>query len=380
MSRLAETLDLLGRMVAMPTVSADSNMVMAALVAQRLEDAGARVEWIANADGTKANIWASIGPEEPGGVLLSGHMDVVPATAEDWASDPFAMEEREGRFHGRGTCDMKGFIAAVLAMAPDLAATGRSFHFAFTYDEEVGCLGARQLVGLLRERPVLPKLAIIGEPTEMRVIEGNKGCCEYTTRFTGLAGHGSDPARGVNAVEYAGRYLSRLLELREALKARAPEGGRFEPPWTSVNIGRLTGGVAHNVIPAHAELEWEMRPVTAADLDFVKAEMQTCAAALLREMQAIHPGATIETETIGEVIGLEPMEHNAARDLVARLTGANRADVVAFNTEAGLFQQLGMDAVLCGPGSIEQAHKPDEYVSHAQLEACLDMLAGLAAR
>jgi acetylornithine deacetylase len=272
---------------------------------------------------------------------------------------------------------MKGFIAACIAMAPELAAQvrNRPLHFAFTHDEEVGCLGAQALVDILRDKPFTPGVAIIGEPTEMRIIEGHKGCCEYTTHFHGLAGHGSTPERGVNAVEYAVRYVSRLLDLRTALKGRAPAGSPFSPPWTTINPGALHGGVAHNVIAETASVEWEMRPVQDSDARFVRGEMQNYVdTVLLPEMQAIHPGAAIHTEVIGEVAGLEPADENLARDIVAELTGANGADVVAFGTEAGLFADLGMSAVVCGPGSIEQAHKADEFIAREQLAQCLTML------
>jgi acetylornithine deacetylase len=240
-------------------------------------------------------------------------------------------------------------------------------HFAFTYDEEVGCLGARALVKELARREHRPALAIIGEPTLMHLVEGHKGCCEYTTRFTGAAGHGSDPDRGVNAVEYAARYVARLLALRDELRARAPADSRFDPPWSTINVGRVEGGVAHNVIAAHALVEWETRPVRAEDGPYVTETMRRYAEErLLPEM--------------GEVEGLIPMEENEARRLVAELTGANGAEVVAFGTEAGLFQSLGMSAVVCGPGSIEQAHKPDEFVSLDQLSACLGMLDRLGDR
>ncbi|MFT6450689.1 MAG: acetylornithine deacetylase [Halocynthiibacter sp.] len=373
---------LLSELIALPTISSDSNMAMIALLSERLESLGAKVEVMLDEDGGKANLWATVGPDIAGGVLLSGHTDVVPVSEQDWTSDPFVMEAREGRLYGRGACDMKGFIACAIVMAPALAvaaeAAGKPLRFCFTHDEEVGCLGARALVEQLRGREALPAMAIIGEPTMMKVIEGNKGCCEYTTHFHGMAGHGSAPAQGVNAVEYAGRYLMRLLELRSALEARAPENGRFDPAHSTINPGRISGGVAHNVIPSHAELEWEMRPVVAADLAFVQEDLAALRESMLKEMRAVFPGADISTETIGEVVGLEPEEHNAARDLVAMLTGENAAHVVPFNTEAGLFQQIGMQAVLCGPGSIDQAHKPDEYVELEQMSRCLDMLGKLA--
>ncbi|KMW56087.1 Acetylornithine deacetylase [Candidatus Rhodobacter oscarellae] len=378
---LQETVKTLRDLIAYPTVSADSNLDMIAYLAARLEAAGARVDILRNAAGTKANIWATLGPDTDGGIVLSGHTDVVPVEDQPWSSDPFQMTERDGRLYGRGSCDMKGFIAACLAAAPALAkgAQRRPIHFAFTYDEETGCFGARHLVAELKQRGLKPAIAIIGEPTEMRVIEGHKGCYEYTTEFTGCAGHGSAPDLGVNAVEYAARFVGRLLGLAEQLKARTPQGSRFEPPWTTINVGQMNGGVAHNVIAPTAKLWWEMRPVLRADADFVKSDLKGYVEnILLPAMRAVDPETDITTRIEGEVAGLEPVDQNAARDLVARLTGANGADVVAFGTEAGLFQALDIDTVVCGPGSIAQAHQADEYVEISQLEACLDMLSRLA--
>ncbi len=380
MTMLARTRDILSDLIAFPTVSADSNLAMINHMANLLSDAGARVDLFHDDTGTKANLFATIGPDREGGIVLSGHSDVVPVTDQDWTSDPFRMVERDGSLFGRGTCDMKGFIAATLALAPDYAARAlkRPIHFAFTYDEEVGCLGARSLIPALQARGIRPATAIIGEPTDMRIIEGHKGCCEYTVEFRGLEGHGSNPDRGVNAVEYAVAYVARLMELRHQLRHRTPVGSPFEPPWTTINIGRLTGGVAHNIIASRAELDWEMRPVQESDAEFVRADLAAyCNDVLLPQMQAVCPDADITTYVIGEVCGLEPMEDNAARRLVSELTGANGADVVAFGTEAGLFQQMGLSAVLCGPGSIEQAHKADEYVTLSQLDQCISMLHGL---
>ena len=383
MTDLSRTQAILADLVGFPTVSADSNLAMIDHMANLLSDAGARVDLFHDDTGTKANLFATIGPDREGGIVLSGHSDVVPVTDQNWTSDPFRLEERDGRLFGRGTCDMKGFIAATLAMAPDYATRRlkRPIHFAFTYDEEVGCLGARSLVPALQARGIRPAMAIVGEPTDMRIIEGHKGCCEYTVAFQGLEGHGSNPDRGVNAVEYAVAYVARLMELRHQLRHRTPVASVFEPPWTTINIGRLSGGVAHNVIASRAELDWEMRPVQDSDAAFVRQTMADyCNDVLLPQMQAVCPDAGITTYVIGEVCGLEPMEENAARRLVAELTGANGADVVSFGTEAGLFQQMGLSAVLCGPGSIEQAHKADEYVTLSQLDQCLTMLHGLGER
>lgn len=383
MATLEQTCNILGDFIAHPTVSADSNLAMIAEIAERLGDVGARVELQTSADGRKANLFATLGPDAPGGLVLSGHSDVVPAEGQDWSSDPFTMVERDGRLYGRGTCDMKGFIAAVVTKAPEFATLSlkRPLHFAFTYDEEIGCLGAQALAGWLKDHSVRPRLAIIGEPTMMSVIEGHKGCCEYTTRFHGLAGHGSAPDRGVNAVEYAVRYVARLLELGEALKARAPADSPFDPPWTTINTGSLTGGFAHNVIPEEAQVAWEFRPVQSSDFAFVKTEIEDyVASVLLPAMRKVNPTAQITTQIMGEVAGLEPATENEARDILLELTGGNRTDVVPFGTEAGIFASLGMATVVCGPGSIEQAHKPDEYLARDQLQKCLDMLDGLERR
>jgi acetylornithine deacetylase len=278
---------------------------------------------------------------------------------------------------------MKGFIACALALAPRMAEADlrRPVHFALTYDEETGCLGAPVLLKAVAESGRRPAICIIGEPTEMRLIEGHKGCNEYTTRFSGLPGHGSRPELGVSAVEYAVRYVGRLLELREDLKGRAPAGSRFEPPWSTLQVGRITGGIAHNVIADNCEVAWEFRPVVDADTTFLKAEIAAYVdGTLLPAMHAVHPEASIETEVIGEVVGFEPMPHSEACDLVAELTGGNVREVVSFGTEAGLFQKQGISTVICGPGSIAQAHKADEFVSVDQLELCLDMIGKLVAK
>jgi acetylornithine deacetylase len=361
-------------------VSSESNLALIAWASDQLGAHGARVRISTDPSGTKANLFATLGPDGDGGIVLSGHTDVVPAEGQDWTGDPFVMTERDGLLYGRGACDMKAFIAAVLCMAPQFAAKDlrRPLHIALTYDEEIGCFGARALVEELRQEGLRPAVALIGEPTSMRLIEGHKGCCDYPTEFTGLEGHGSVPARGVNAVTYAVRYAARLMEIAEELKARAPADSRFEPPWTTLNLGRIAGGDAHNVIAGRCQLDWEMRPVQGGDTDHVRDAIDAYARTVLEpEMKAVHREAGIVRHVIGEVTGLEPVSDNEALRIVAELTGANSADVVSFGTEAGLFQDLGLTCIVCGPGSIEQAHKPDEFVSRAQLAACLEMLAGL---
>lgn len=384
MDVLDRTKDLLRHLIAFPTVSADSNLQMIGFAADLLDRCGAQVEVITAPCGTKANLFATIGPAQVnGGILLSGHSDVVPVTDQDWNSDPFTLIEKDARLYGRGTCDMKGFIAAVLAMAPSYAerVRNRPLHFSFTYDEETGCLGAQHLGQILQERGLTPGVAIIGEPTMMRIIEGHKGCYEYSTHFQGLEGHGSAPDLGVNAVETAVRYVNVLLDLKDKLRGWAPEDSPFDPPWTTINVGALHGGSVHNVIAPKAQVDWEMRPVQTADADFVKEALRSyCGDVLLPRMRRVYPEASIELEVIGEVAGLIPTRENEARQIVSELTGANSADVVAFGTEAGIFQALGTDVVVCGPGSIEQAHKADEFVSLDQMAQCIGMLDRLGDR
>ncbi|MEO8882223.1 MAG: acetylornithine deacetylase [Devosia sp.] len=380
-----ETVSILGDLVAFPTVSVDSNLELIAYLNQKLDQLGARTRLTLDPGGTKANLFATLGPPEvDGGVVLSGHTDVVPVEGQDWQSDPFVAREQDGKIYGRGTCDMKGFIACAMAFAPRFAdaALARPLHLAFTYDEEVGCLGAQVMLDELVASGRKPGIAIIGEPTSMRLIEGHKGCCEYTTTFTGLEGHASQPDLGINAIEYAVRYAARLQEIGESLKGRAPRGSRFDPPWSTIQAGRITGGTARNIIARHCALEWELRPVNALDFAFAKSNIEDYVASeLLPRMKQVSPEADIVTEIIGEVIGLEPTSQSEAEALIRALTG-DRAPAlcVSFGTEAGLFQEQGISTAICGPGSIQQAHKPNEYVALDQLDACLEMIGGLVPR
>lgn len=369
----------LAELVAFPSVSSQPNDAISAFCAERLADAGAEVEWMPDATGDKVNLWARIGPDGPGGLILSAHTDVVPVDGQDWSADPFALTERDGRLHARGACDMKGFVACVLTAAHDLAAARLPVPVwvALTHDEEVGCIGAGRLVAALAARGVSPAMAWIGEPTGMGVVEAHKGCCEYTVTFTGRAGHGSTPERGANAVLAAHAYVAELMDLAAALRDLAPTANPFDPPFATVNVGRLAGGFAHNVIPDHAELQWDLRPLRDQDRLFVRAGIDRFVAEiLLPGMRARAPEADIATAVIGEVAPLLPTPDNALRDLLGGL-GCPAAPAVAFGTEAGLFQSLGADTVVCGPGHIAQAHTPDEYIETAQLARCLAVLGKL---
>ena len=380
---LSRAIAILADLVAFPSVSAAGNLEITAYAADLLDRAGARLHLRHDASGRKANLFASFGPEGGGGTILSAHTDVVPADPAEWTSDPFRLRRAHGRLYGRGTCDMKGFAAAVLALAPGIGAAplARPIHIALTHDEEVGCHGAQALVADLAARGLRPDMVFVGEPTEMAVVDAHKGCFEYTTRFTGREGHASNPNAGVNAAHHAARFTARLAALEGEMRTRAPSNSPFTPPHTTLQAGRIEGGSARNVIAGHASVEWEMRPVATADAAFAReATHAYCNDVLLPEMRATAPEAAIETEVVGEVAGLERRDANAARDLALALTGQNAAGVVPFGTEAGLYQSLGADTVVCGPGSIAQAHRADEYLSEAALARALAFLHGLVAR
>ncbi|WPY94638.1 acetylornithine deacetylase [Limimaricola variabilis] len=373
MSVFEEAVALLAEMVAFPTVSDRSNRALAEMLASRMAGQGARIRLLPDPGNDKVNLVASFGPDRAGGVMLSGHLDVVPA-GEGWTSDPFRLRREDGRLFGRGTCDMKGFIAACVAMAPRLATCGAPVHVVLTHDEEVGCMGAVALAEVMAREGPRPAMAFVGEPTRMAVIEGHKGSYEYTTRIAGRDGHGSAPERGINAAMVAARLALRLDGLAAELREMRPQG-RFAPPWATINLGRITAGAARNVIAGQASVEWEMRPIVPAEASHVKRAL----AAFAEAEMAAQPGLVIETECFGEIAGLEPRAANTARDLALALVRGTPG-LVPFGTEAGIWQGLGIDTVLCGPGDIAQAHRPDEYLEESQLAACLDMLEGLAAR
>lgn len=380
MGRLEDTIAVLDRLIAFPTVSSDSNMDCIMYLQDTLSSLGARCELTSEVEG-KANLFATLGPEGDGGIVLSGHTDVVPVEGQDWSSDPFIMRQHEGKLFGRGTCDMKGFIAASLVMAKEYAQLDlkRPIHFAFTYDEETGCTGGRVLVNQLIKDGLKPSVCIVGEPTLMQIIDGHKGCNSYTTEFTGVEGHSSLPDQAVNALEYASRFVARLMEVRLDMPALAPENSRFDPPYTTSCVCGVHSGVAHNVIPNKALVEWEMRAIQMSDQDYLRGAMQDFVdTVLLPEMKEKSPKAGIEEIFCSEGEPLEPVENSEAVELIRDLTGRNSTDVVSFGTEAGIYQGAGVSAALCGPGSIEQAHRPDEFIEISQLDECLTMLDRLA--
>jgi len=312
-------------------------------------------------------------------IILSGHTDVVPVS-KGWSSDPFTATVKGDKLYGRGSCDMKGFIACTLAYAPIFKDSNldRDIHFCYTFDEETACIGAPILIEELKKRNIRDGICIIGEPTNMKIIDAHKGMNEYTVHFGGLAGHSSKPHLGVSAVEYASRYVNKLLEIREKLKQRGPTDCIFDPPHSTLSIGGIKGGIAHNVIADKCSVEWETRPVVKDDAEFVTNEIDKYAnEVLLPEMKKVFPNASIEKDIIGEIIGFNREEKSDACELISNLTGDNTREVVSFGTEAGLFQAIGISTVVCGPGSIEQAHKIDEFIVLDELKKCLNLLEGI---
>jgi acetylornithine deacetylase len=363
---------ILERLVGFDTVSANSNLALVDWVANYLDGYGVKSALIRNADGGKANLFATIGPEGRGGVILSGHTDVVPVAGQAWDSDPFRLAARDDRLYGRGTADMKGFIALALALAPQALARPLKIplHLALSYDEEVGCLGAPALIRALPEGAARPRLAIIGEPSEMRVANAHKGIQFLRTRVTGHAAHSSAPARGVNAIAAAAEIIGEISRLAAECRASAQPDSRFDPPYTSFNIGRIEGGAAVNIIARDCVFEWEFRAVPGEDHAALRRRIEHFVESdLLPRMRAAHPDAAVTTETAALVPPLVPDPASPAEALACALTRANETTTIAFATEAGLFQAAGIPAIICGPGSIDVAHQPNEYITRAQLAA-----------
>ena len=373
------SLKILTDLIAFKTISGEDNNSLINYCDDLLKKVGATSFKTYDNEKKRVNLFASLKSKSPNKkkpIIFSGHTDVVPVS-KNWLTDPFVATITNDKVFGRGTCDMKGFIACSLAYAPIFANSNldRDMHFSFTFDEETACQGAPLLISELKKKNITSGICIVGEPTNMKIIDAHKGCYEYTTYFEGLAGHGSKPDKGVSAVEYAVRYINKLMELREMLKKKIPNNSVFDPPYTTIGIGGISGGIARNVIADKCRVDWEMRPVIKEDGEFVNNEMnQFVNKELLPEMKKVFPKSSIKKEIIGEVIGFNRVEKSEACEFISNLTGDNSREVVSFGTEAGLFQEIGISTVVCGPGSIEQAHIVDEFITLDQIKKCLILL------
>ena len=376
------SIQILSDLIGFKTISGDDNNDLINYCEKYLNNLGATSFKTYDEEKKRVNLFATIKAKKSNGVkpiILSGHTDTVPVS-KSWSTDPFKATIKEDKLYGRGSCDMKGFIACTLAFAPIFSKVdlNRDIHFSFTFDEETACLGAPLLIEELKKRKIQNGICIVGEPTNMKIIDAHKGCYEYTTYFEGLAGHSSMPHKGVSAVEFASRYANKLIELREELKKRAPEDSIFNPPFSTLQVGGIFGGIAHNVIADKCRVEWETRPVVKEDGVFLNQQIDKYAKdVLLPEMKKIFTDSKITKEIIGEVTGFDRVNNSEACELVSSLTGDNSREVVSFGTEAGLFQEIGISTVVCGPGSIEQAHKVDEFIELNELKKCLKFLEGI---
>jgi acetylornithine deacetylase len=372
--------ELLKALVAFDTTSVKSNLKLIAFVKAYLDEHGIASTLIPSEDGAKASLFATIGPAGEGGIGLSVHSDCVPVEGQTWASDPFTLTARDGKLYGRGACDMKGFLACVLASVPLFMSRQlkEPLHIIVSYDEEVGCTGVRPLIARLGHALPRPRAIIVGEPTMMGVIEAHKRIDAYRTTVTGREAHSSLPQLGVNAISIAAELVAEIDRI-EVMLAQAPTNDRFDPPSSTVQVGTIEGGTAPNIVPKTCKFQWQVRGLPEADPDFAPKRLKAHAEEmLLPRMRRVAPAASIETLHQGSVPAFLAKPGSESVALAMALTGANSTSTVSYGTEAGLFEEAGCPAVICGPGDIAQAHAADEFVTVAQLDACMAFLAKLA--
>lgn len=371
----SQSLDMITTLVGFDTVSRNSNLELIHYVRDYLAEHGVQSHLVSNKEQTKANLFATVGPNVEGGIVLSGHTDVVPVDGQPWDTDPFTVEQKDGRLYGRGTCDMKAFSAIALAMVPDLLKKDlkRPLHFALSYDEEIGCYGAPSMIDRLLTDIAKPSAVIVGEPTSMRPIVAHKGIAALRTTVIGHEAHSSQVQRGVSAVMTAARLISFIDGMMAENKAAADPDCLFEPPYTTLHVGVVHGGTALNIISRECTFIWDIRTLPGDDWKQYLERFEHYANSLLPDMQAIAPAASISTEILADAPPLQD-QGGAAQELVFGLCGHAHGDVAPYAAEAGQFQERGFSVVLCGPGSIDQAHQPNEYIDVTQVTACEDFL------
>ena len=369
--------ELISKLVSYATVSRDSNLELIDFVREYLAEHGVDSHLVPSDDSSKANLYATIGPMVQGGVVLSGHTDVVPVDGQPWDSDPFQVVERDGRLYGRGTCDMKSFYAIALALLPEMLERGlkRPIHLALSYDEEVGCLGAPRMIDRIAAELPEPRAVLVGEPTSMRVVNAHKSMTGLETAVFGHEAHSSQTHRGVSAVMTAARLITFLEDLARENAARAPSRMPFEPPFSTIHVGTVRGGTATNIISRQCSFTWDVRCVPEDDPQvFLDRFSEFCRDEILPGMREVAPEADIVTRILSTAPALIPEPDGEAEALARQLTGYNDTGVVAYLAESGQFQQAGFSTVLCGPGSIDQAHQPNEYIELSQVEECVGLL------
>lgn len=367
------SLEMIERLVGFDTTSRESNLQLIAFIQDYLKGLGVESMLVHNAEGTKANLYATLGDQDRPGIMLSGHTDVVPVDGQPWDTDPFTLTENDGKLYGRGTADMKSFIAITLAMLPQFQARGLTtpLHLAFSYDEEIGCIGVRRLIEKLKNMPVKPSMCIVGEPTSMQVITGHKGKRSYKVHVRGFEAHSSLAPHGVNAIEFAARFIARLRQIAERIRETGPFDELYDVTHTTVHTGVISGGTQLNIVPRDCRFEFEFRYVGGQDANALEEEIRRFATETLEpDMRAINPDTGITIDCVNDMPGLEMDVDDQVVTFVKALAGRNDHAKVAFGTEAGLFKtRAGIPTVVCGPGSIDQAHKPNEFIALDQITA-----------
>jgi acetylornithine deacetylase len=378
-----DSIHILERLIAFPTVSRDSNLDLITYVAHALREHGIASQLVPSHDGRKANLFATVGPADRPGIMLSGHTDVVPVDGQNWTVPPFALTERDGKLYGRGTADMKGFLACALAAAINASKKQLKtpLHLAFSYDEEVGCLGVRSLIEVMRSAPYRPLLCIVGEPTSMQVATGHKGKIAARAICKGREGHSALAPLALNAIHLGCDFISALRREQDRLAREGARDGDYDIPYTTVHVGKINAGVALNIVPNLCQIDFEIRNVAEDDPEAILDGLRAEAARVAAEASSLAPEAAIEIEIVNSYPGLVTPASSKAVAFVKSLTGANGTIKLAYGTEGGLFSRdLGTPTVVCGPGSMAQGHKPDEYVSIEQIRRCDEMLARLVDR
>ena len=381
--RSVTTAEMLERLVAFDTTSRNSNLPLIAFVQEFLDAQGVPYRISTDATGDKANIHAIIGPQQAGGIALSGHVDTVPVDGQNWSSNPFSLRRDGGRLYARGAADMKGFVAACLAAVPDLRTRGltRPLHLFISYDEETGCEGAQRLILDLNDSGLKPALCVVGEPSGMKPILAHKGKLNLHVKVRGKPGHSSEPDKGVNAIYAAAQAVAYVAGEARRLAQEGPFEDGFDPPHTTIHVGTIQGGSILNIIPEHAEFIMEWRPIPGDDamraLDRLKAHV---AAHIEPAMHAVDPATGFSYEVLNIMPGMAIAPDHALTALVKQITGANSAGKVSYGTESGYYQEADIPTIICGPGHIAQAHQPDEWVAQDQLDACDAFIRRLAER
>ncbi len=378
---LSNQIDLIEKLVAFPTVSRDSNIELIQFVRRYLASHNIEASILHSECGQKANLVATIGPNVAGGIVLSGHTDVVPIDGQDWKSDPFSVTQKSERLYGRGTSDMKSFCAIALSLIPEMTSLKTPIHLAFSYDEEVGCLGTPGLIKLIQDNIDQPLGVIVGEPTSMNVVTAHKGIGHFVTKVSGYEAHSSQQHRGVPAIMYAGRIINWLAERQSANALTEDKRSGFEPGYTTLHCGLINGGTAANICSRECVFETDIRTIPGESLQDYLAELTDYVKNQLEpQMQAVHPDTGIDISLVANVPGFQASEEEPIVQFVKQVSGQNASEVVAYGAESGHFQEAGFPVVMCGPGSIDQAHQPNEYIEISQVEAGTDFLRKVIAK